>query len=260
MRATLFSLPGSAPAHAARLMLELKWIPYRRIDLVPALHKGILRALGFSGTTVPAIRLDDGRRLQTTRTIARELDALVPEPPLFPADPALRTKVEEAERWGDEVLQDVPRRLLWNLLGRDRSAVRSYLEGARLPMPTGLAVRTSAPLILASRRFNEATDGNVRADLAALPGMLDRIDAWIAEGVLGGEQLNAADLQIGTSLRLLLTVADVRPLLAGRPAERLAIRVLPELPGYAPPTLPPEWLPSPGSPARAAGSSEAASS
>ena len=42
----------------------------------------------------------------------------------------------------------------------------------------------------------------MRDDLAALPGMLQRIDDWIADGVLGGEQLNAADLQIAASLRL----------------------------------------------------------
>jgi hypothetical protein len=33
----------------------------------------------------------------------------------------------------------------------------------------------------------------VRRDLAALPGILQRIDDWIAEGVIGGEQPNAAD-------------------------------------------------------------------
>jgi glutathione S-transferase len=256
VRATLFSLAGSHPSHTARLMLESKRIPYRRIDLIPGVHKVVLRALGFAETTVPAIRLDNGTRLQRTVVISRELDALVPDPPLFPADPAQRAKVEEAERWGDEVLQDVPRRLIWNLLSRDGAAGRSYLEGARLGIPVGLAARTAPPLIAYARRYNRAFDENVRADLAALPQMLDRIDAWIAEGVLGGEQLNAADLQIGTSVRLLLTVADLEPLLAGRPAAELARRVLPELPGYAPPMLPPEWLPaSPASAASASASS-----
>ncbi len=52
----------------------------------------------------------------------------------------------------------------------------------------------------------------------ALPAQLEHIDAWIADGVLGGEQPNAADLQIGSSIRLLMTVADVRPLIEGHPA------------------------------------------
>jgi glutathione S-transferase len=237
----LYVLPGSHPAHTARLMLEAKGIPYRRVDLIPALHKPVLRALGFSGAKVPAMRID-GERVQGSRTIARRLEQLVPEPPLFPSDPAQRATVEEAERWGDEVLQPVPRRLIWHILRRDGTAGRSYLEGARLGIPVGLAARTAAPLIILAKRFNQAGDENVRRDIAELPAMLDRVDGWIEQGVLGGEQLNAADYQIGTSLRLLLTLEDVRPALVGRPAEALGMRVLPDLPGYAPSTLPPEWL------------------
>ena len=52
-------------------------------------------------------------------------------------------------------------------------------------------------------RRNKATDDSARADLDALPGQLDRVDTWIADGLLGGEQPNAADLQIGSTIRLL---------------------------------------------------------
>ena len=72
--------------------------------------------------------------------------------------------------------------------------------------------------------------------------MLQRIDDWIAEGVLGGGELNAADLQIGTSVRLLMTLQDLREPIAARPAGALALRVAPEYPGDAPPILPPAWL------------------
>jgi glutathione S-transferase len=40
----------------------------------------------------------------------------VPEPPLFPADPDRRAAVEEAERWGERVLQPVPRQLFRYLI------------------------------------------------------------------------------------------------------------------------------------------------
>jgi glutathione S-transferase len=92
---------------------------------------------------------------------------------------------------------------------------------------------------------NKARDESARADIAALPSQLDRIDAWIAEGLLGGEQPNAADLQIGSTIRLLLTIADVRPLIAGRPAARLT-RYFPPMAGEVPAgVLPAEWLPAP---------------
>ena len=118
-------------------------------------------------------------------------------------------------------------------------------------MPIGLAVKTGGPLVALSARFNEATDENVRADLAALPGMLQRIDDWIAAGVMGGEQLNAADLQIGTSLRLLMTLDDIRPAIESRPAGELATRVAPEYPGKVPPILPQAWLAGLSAPAAA---------
>ena len=64
--------------------------------------------------------------------------------------------------------------------------------------------------------------------LAELPLMLDRVDAWIADGVLGGAQLNAADFMVAPSLALILYRPDVLPLFEGRPALELVDRLLPE--------------------------------
>ncbi len=50
---------------------------------------------------------------------------------------------------------------------------------------------------------NKAANETVRADLRRCPRQLERIDDWIADGLLGGEQPNAADLQIGSTIRLL---------------------------------------------------------
>src|SRR5439155_24787952 len=92
---------------------------------------------------------------------------------------------------------------------------------------------------------NKASDDSSRADIAALPAQLDRVDGWIAEGLLGGEQPNAADLQIGSTVRLLMTIGDVRPLVEPRPAAALA-RYFPPMTGEIEPgVLPPEWLVQP---------------
>ena len=241
MEARLYVIPGSHPSMTARLMLERKGIEYRRIDLMPVVSKAALRALGFPGVTVPALKID-GRKVQGSREIARELDRVQPEPPLFPADPAERTAVEEAERFGDEDLQPAARRMLWWALRRDRSPLESFSAGARLGIPIGLAVKTAAPIVAAAARLNEATDERVRADLAALPGMLARVDDYVAAGTLGGEPLNAADLQVGSSLRLMMTLDDLRPLIEARPAGELANRAVPDYPGRVPPILPDAWL------------------
>jgi glutathione S-transferase len=113
--------------------------------------------------------------------------------------------------------------------------MHGFQEGQRLPRLPMPVVLAAAPLILAvERRLNDVDEAGVRADLAALPGHLDTIDAWIAEGVLGGARPNAADLQIAPSLRLLWTLADLRPLIGGRPAEELAHRWFAPLPGSVP--------------------------
>jgi glutathione S-transferase len=241
MEARLYVIPGSHPSMAARLMLEAKGIPYKRTDLMPVISKGALRAVGFPGVTVPALKID-GRRVQGTGEIARELDRLVPEPVLVPTDPQQRGAVEGAESFGDTDLQASVRAILWWALRKDKEPMRSYSEGAKLGIPIGLALKTAAPIVALSARFNEATDENVRRSLAALPAMLQRIDDWIAAGTIGGEQPNVADFQIAPSLRLAMTLDDLRPAIESRPAGRLALRLVPDYPGKVPPTLPPAWL------------------
>jgi glutathione S-transferase len=240
-RATLYVIPGSHPSMTARLMLEAKGIDYKRRDLIPVVSKGVLRAAGFSGVTVPALKLD-GVKVQGSCAISKELDRAAPEPPLFPADSQARAAVEEAEKWGDETLQGPARRILWNALRRDRKPLESFSQGARLGVPLKLAMATAAPVVAMSARFNQATDERVRADLAALPGYLDKIDGWIESGVLGATPPNAADYQISTSIRLLMTLDDVRDAIATRPVGRLAERVVPDYPGRVPSILPADWL------------------
>jgi glutathione S-transferase len=237
----LYVIPASHPSISVALMLEHKGIPFKRTDLLPVISKGVLRGLGFPRNTVPAIKID-GQKVQGSREIARELDRLQPEPPLLPADPEKRAAVEEAERFGDEDLQHPIRQILWWSIKRDKAPLRSYSEGAKLGVPLSLAMKTAAPVVALSARFNEASDENVRRDLSSLPALLDRVDAWIEAGVINGEQLNAADFQIAPSLGLAMTLDDLRPAIEGRPAGELAERVVPDYPGKTPSILPPAWL------------------
>lgn len=241
MNARLYVIPGSHPSVAVQLMLEYKGIPYKRRDLMPVVSKGVLRAVGFSGITVPALKIE-GNKIQGSRQIARELERLRPEPPLLPADPEQRTPVEEAERFGDEELQHPIRQLLWWGFKHDRHPMASYSEGARLGVPIGLAVKTGGPLVALSARFNEASDENARAALAKLPALLDRVDAYVERGVLGGDRPNVADFQIAPSIGLAMTLDDLRPSIENRPAATLARRFVPNYPGRTPPVLPAEWL------------------
>jgi glutathione S-transferase len=245
MTAKLYVLPGSHPCAAVEAALKLKSIDYDRVDLLPMTQLAV-GPLRYGGNTVPGLRLD-GERLVGSRAIMRRLDLLVSEPPLLPpvGDPTY-AQVLEAERWGDEVLQSVPRRIIDVAFLRNAAAMESYAGDARLPLPRPL-MRPALPLTARVMAFrNKARDETARTDLAALPSQLDRIDAWIAEGLLGGELPNAADLQIGSTIRLLESIGDVRPLIAGRPASKRLLRYFPPMVGHIEAgTLPAEWLPAP---------------
>ncbi len=54
------------------------------------------------------------------------------------------------------------------------------------------------------------TEATAKACLEALPGQLDRVDALLAEGVIGGEQPNVVDFQVAPSVRLMLCFDQLR--------------------------------------------------
>jgi glutathione S-transferase len=242
MATKLYVLPGSHPCAAVEAALRLKSIDYQRVDWLP-LAQVLLGPLRYGGRTVPGMRIGS-ERLVGSRAIMRRLDALTPEPSLLPPEPQARERVLEAERWGDEVFQSVPRRIIDVAFLRAPAAMESYAGDARLPLPRAM-LRPMLPLtarLMAGR--NNAREETARADLDALPGQLEKIDAWIADGVLGGDQPNAADLQIGSTVRLLGSIADLRSLIEAHAASALA-RYFPPMVGEVPAgTLPADWLPA----------------
>jgi glutathione S-transferase len=237
----LYALPASHPCAAVAAALRLKQIEFERVELMP-LTQLIVGPLRYGGSTVPGMRID-GERIVGSRVIMRRLDQLVPDPPLLPpvGSPSY-ARVLDAERWGDELLQSVPRRVLDLSFVRQPAAMLSYAADAKLPLPLD-RMRPLAPLVARLMAIqNGAREAAVRADLAALPAQLQRIDGWIAEGLLGGELPNAADLQIGSSIRLLRTVADLRPTIDAYRAAELA-RYFPPTIGEVPAgTLPAAWI------------------
>src|SRR5919199_684693 len=245
---TLYVIPGSHACRAGILMLDHKRVPYRRVDVVTLTHPLVTRLHGFDAGgetrragarrtlpirlgdllgTVPALACD-GERISTNRQIARFLDGPHAGPPLFPADPGRRRAVEEAEGWANETLQMAARRITLAWAVRDPAgSSRSAADGRMgyLLYRRALTRRLTMPRIGRIFAVGRATEGEL---LSELPAMLDRIDAWIAGGVMGGERLNAADFMVAPSLALILYRPDVLPLFEGRPALELVDRLLPE--------------------------------
>jgi glutathione S-transferase len=249
-RATLYVIPGSHACKAGMLMLEHKAIAYRTVELLSGVHPFLVRLRGFPGHRAP-IRSVDGRahrslatldrmgtvpalrygseRVQGNRQIARFLDRVQPEPALFPADADRRRAVEEAELWADEVLQMTARRigLAGALHGLD--AFRERGNAGRLgPLLSRSELHRTMVSRVSARFVFRANPQSERELLEALPAMLEKIDAWIDAGVLGGETLNVADYMIAPSLALIAYQPAPRAEIEAHPAGALLERVLPE--------------------------------
>jgi glutathione S-transferase len=247
----LYVIHGSHACRASMLMLDRKQMPYRLVTLPTGAHPMLLRARGFAGHRKP-IRSVDGRahgslamldrlgtvpalrcgseRVQTNRAIARWLERVRPEPALFPADPDQRLAVEQAEEWGDEAFQMAARRIALAGAMHGLDALRDRANDGRLGalLAKNERLRVLNNQIAARLVFKADGPEAERKLLEDLPAMLDRIDAWIADGVLDGRELNAADFLIAPSLALIAYRLDLRAQIESRAAGTWLQRVLPE--------------------------------
>lgn len=245
MSAVLYWMELSHPSRAARKMLDLKGADYRVVKVLPLNQRVHMRLAGFPGGTVPGLKLD-GRKIQGSRAISRALDERWPERPLFPADPEARARVERAERWGDEQLQPVPRRLFRYGVARESQLRRWAVRTQGLPAP-GLVAVAMQPAAAYYARTLEAdgrrgTDEDVRADLAALPGLLDHVDELLADGTLSTDPPNAATLQIFASITALAAFEDLAELVNAHACAARAQELLGEYPTRLPRFLDAAWL------------------
>lgn len=229
MEARLYGFAISNPANSVRLMLAFKGVEAKWVELLPGIHPLLLRALGFKRGTVPTMKLD-GRRIEGSLEIAQTLEALVPEPSLYPADAERRRAVEEAERWGEAELQNVPRRLFRFTFAHSNDARARLARDVGVPLPA-LVGWLNLPVARAMAARVDADEAHAVATLRELPATLDRVDQLIADGVIGDPDApNAADFQLAPSIRALAGFADLQPLLAGRPCDAHARRLMPRFP------------------------------
>jgi glutathione S-transferase len=240
---TFHLLPPSHPCATVEAALKLKGLDFERVELTPGRHvEAMAEVYGEGNTTVPGIVLD-GEPVHGSNAILRRLEELAPEPALFPAG-AHAAAVVEAMEWGDGDLQDLGRRLPWGALHFRPEAAGTFAGPGASPLDpagTDYAIR----LIRGTWKYHNITATRLAEDLAMLPGLLDRIDAWVADGVLAGETPNAADLQIGATLTVLMLVGDVRALIESRPAIQVARKWFDERPGLVPAgAFPAGWVPS----------------
>ncbi|MEO7197390.1 MAG: glutathione S-transferase, partial [Solirubrobacterales bacterium] len=194
---------------------------------------------GAGNRTVPGLVVD-GEAVHGSRAILAKLEEIAPDPPLFPAE--IADAVREAERWGDEELQQLGRNLAWGALHfRPESMGTIGGSGPLDPAGTDFAIK----YLRAAWRYHGITATQLAADLDGLPAKLDHVDALAEQGIVGGTMPTAADLQIGSTLRVFLLIGDLRELMEERPAADIARRWFPDYPGEIPAgAFPAGWVPA----------------
>ena len=238
---TLHILPPSHPCMTAEAALKLKGLAFEKVAMPMPHNDEMERLYGPGNTTVPGLTIDGEEKVHGSIPILARLEELVPDPPLYPEP--IAGAIHEAERWGDEQLQDLGRRLPWGALHFRPEAVGTFAPPHEPLGPSGtdFAIRFARSMW----KYHRISAERLAEDLAGLPAKLDHVDELAGTGIVGGEHPNAADLQIGSTVRVLLTVKDLEPLLDGRPAEELARRWFPDYAGEVPAgAFPPGWVPS----------------
>src|SRR4051812_32305326 len=225
----------------AEAALRRKGLEYEKVALPMPHTEEMERIYGPGNGTVPGM-LIDGQPVHGSIPILERLEQVEPDPPLYPEPNA--AAVHEAERWGDTELQDLGRRLPWGALHFRPEAMGTFAGGgggALDPAGTDFAIR----ILRGMWKYHRISAERLADDLAGFPAKLDHVDALAADGVVGGDEPNAADFQIAATLRVLLTVGDLRPLIEGRTAEELARRWFPDYAGEVPAgALPAGWTPA----------------
>ena len=236
---TLHVLPPSHPSRAAEAAIKLKGLEFEKVELVGGEHVAAMQEIyGEGNSTVPGLVVDE-EPVHGSSAIYRKLEEIAPDPPLFPAD--IAGAVREAERWGDEELQQLGRNLGWGALHfRPESLGAMGGAGQLDPAGTDFAIK----YVRGSWKYHGITAVQLADDLEGLPAKLDHVDRLVADGIIGGDSPNAADLQIASTLRVFLIIGDLDDLMADRPAREIALRWFPDYPGGVPAgAFPAGWVP-----------------
>jgi len=235
---TLHVLPPSHPCLTAEAALKHKGLTYELVNLAMGKHQDeVERIYGEGRRTVPGMTLGD-ETIHGSTAILWRLEQEFPEHPLYPE--AIADGVREAELWADGDFQDFGRRLPWSALHFRPEAMGSFGGGEQLdPAGTDYAIKFTR----ATWKYHGISAVQMAEDLQVLPGMIDRIEGYAEQGFIDGDTPTAADLQIGATARVLLTVGDLHPVIEGSAAERVARRYFPDYAGLVPAgALPEGWV------------------
>jgi glutathione S-transferase len=112
----LIQIPFSHNCVKVRVALGLKGLRYDTRDIAPMDRASVVAA---SGQGLVPVLLHDGEAIADSTAILLHLEQRFPDPPLVPAEPALRAECLLLEDWADQAFMAISRRICYgNVLSR----------------------------------------------------------------------------------------------------------------------------------------------
>ncbi len=102
-------IPHSTNVERVALAAALKHLEVHWVDHDPADRSGLEAVSGQE--LAPVAELPDGRVVSDSPAILHELEALAPDPPLWPREPAARAQADIFVEWFNEVWKGPPNRI-----------------------------------------------------------------------------------------------------------------------------------------------------
>ena len=203
----------------ARWALDYKGVEHVRRAVTPGLQELTARRLR-AGRTVPILELN-GRAIGDSTRIIEAIERRWPEPPLYPTDPAERSRALELEDYFDERCGPDARRVLF---GANRAEPETFLAMfAGADRGRSGRLRTLAPLVcrLVKWRF-EVRPETVEESRAKVRAAFDKLEADVGpSGYLAGDSFSVADLTAASILGLIVVPPEF-PYIKLPPEERTA--------------------------------------
>ncbi|HEX2085465.1 MAG TPA: glutathione S-transferase family protein [Solirubrobacteraceae bacterium] len=198
----LWHLEPSHYNEKARWALDYKRVPHVRRAVTPALQELRARRLR-AGRTLPILQVD-GRTIADSTRIIEEIERRWPEPPLYPADPAQRSRALELEEHFDEECGPDVRRVLFSDNLTEPEKFFAMLYGPDHPR-MGL-LETIGPLFSAAvkRRYG-IRPKTVEESREKVRAAFDEVEAKVGpSGYLVGDRFTVADLTAASILALVV--------------------------------------------------------
>jgi glutathione S-transferase len=199
--AILWDLTDSPYCMKARMVLQLKGVPYRRLTLTLWNRRELVR-LSPIGKVPVLVRGADV--IADSTDIVQAIDAAVPEPALRPRDPEARAFCDLVEDWADESLGAIANACKWvNPANRSAALARTVPEVAG-GLPHALVARALVVRVLGRLRRAGVTAHSLEHLHARLRASLGIVAALLGDrDFLLGRTPTLADVAVFAPLAFL---------------------------------------------------------